>query len=251
MGNVIDKAFGILEEIISSSPEPCLPTPLAEKLGLNRATCSRILKQLTDMGYLIRLSRLRGYAPGPKILTLHTIAKFEQEFLKAAIPAVDSCAERLNCSVLAARLYGGRRYVLHHRNCSSELEIQITQPCYDDIFCTATGLLLAAHLPEEEQLSCFREQRKRGAEVMAELRSESIVLQKLQDIYRRKYFECAKETQWIYAVPVYRKGKFYAALGASIPIGQHSAALSRKILTAMTQTAEEISNSLSKRYIIG
>ena len=47
MGNVIDKAFGILEEIISSSPEPCLPTPLAEKLGLNRATCSRILKQLT------------------------------------------------------------------------------------------------------------------------------------------------------------------------------------------------------------
>ena len=58
---------------------------------------------------------------------------------------------------------------------------------------------------------------------MAELRSESIVLQKLQDIYRRKYFECAKEIQWIYAVPVYRKGKFYAALGASIPIGQHSA----------------------------
>ena len=107
MGNVIDKCFSILEQIVSSAPEPCLPSPLAEKLNLNRATCSRLLKQLTDMGYLLKVSRHQGYAPGPKLLTLNNIAGFENDLLKAAGPVIDRCSESLVCSVLIARIYCG------------------------------------------------------------------------------------------------------------------------------------------------
>ena len=52
LGNVIDKTFAILEQIVISSPAPMLPTQLADELGLNRATCSRLLKQLMEMGYI-------------------------------------------------------------------------------------------------------------------------------------------------------------------------------------------------------
>ena len=250
MGNVIDKTFGILEEIVSSTPEPCLPTPLAEKLNLNRATCSRLLKQLTDMGYLLKVSRLQGYAVGPKLLTLNNIAGFENDLLKAAGPVIDRCAETLACSVLIARLYGGKRYVLYHRNCSPDLHIRITRPCSDDLFCTATGLLLTAHLPKEEMLACFREQKKLGAEVMDEYKSEKTLARKLHEISEQGFFECGKGLQWIYAFPVFRNGSFYAALGASIHRDKHNAAYHRKICKTLKQASQEISRSLSIQYTI-
>ena len=83
MGNVIEKSFSILERIAGSAPEPLVPSVLAKELDLNRATCSRLLKQLTDMGYLLKVSRLQGYVAGPKLLTLNNIAGFERELLKA------------------------------------------------------------------------------------------------------------------------------------------------------------------------
>lgn len=57
MGNVIDKAFAVLERIAASSPEPMLPMQLSEEFRLNRTICSRHLKQLMDMGYLLKITR--------------------------------------------------------------------------------------------------------------------------------------------------------------------------------------------------
>ena len=250
MGNAIEKTFSILEQIVSSAPEPCLPSQLAEKLNLNRATCSRLLKQLTDMGYLLKVSRVQGYAPGPKLLTLNNIAGFERDLLDAACPVVDRIAETLGCSVLLARLYGRKRYVLYHRNCASDLNIRITQPCYDDLFCTATGLLLTSHLSEEEILACWQEQKKAGAEIMPEYRFKKNLIAQLEKISERGYFECEKGIQWIYAYPIFRNGKFYAALGASIHCSNHNSVYHRKICKVLKQAADEISRSLSPQFTI-
>lgn len=250
MGNVIDKAFGILEEIVSASPDPCLPSPLAEKLGLNRATCSRLLKQLTDTGYLLKVSRRQGYVPGPKLLALHNIAGFERELLDASCPVIDRCAETLNGSVLLARLYGGKRYVLYHRNCSPDLHIRIDRPCYNDLFCTATGLLLTSHLSGEEALKCLREQKTLGAEIMPEYQSEKTLVRKMHEISGRDCLEFGKGIQWIYACPVFRNGAFYAALGASIRRDRHNAVCGRKISNVLKRSAQEISRSLSTQYTI-
>ena len=208
MKNVIDKCFSILEQIVSSAPEPCLPSPLAEKLGLNRATCSRLLKQLTDMGYLLKVSRLHGYAPGPKLLTLNNIAGFERELLEAARPVVDRTAETLGCSVLIARLYGRKRYVLYHRNCAADLDIRISQPCYDDLFSTATGLLLTSHLPEEEILACWREQKEAGAEILPEYQAPKKLIGQLKKISEQGFWEFGTGIQWLYAYPISRNGRF-------------------------------------------
>lgn len=42
MIKVLDKTFGILEEIIKATPHPMGPMALAEALELNRATCYNI-----------------------------------------------------------------------------------------------------------------------------------------------------------------------------------------------------------------
>ena len=116
MGNVIDKTFAILELIAATVPEPMLPGRLAKELKINRTTCSRLLKQLMDMGYLIKVSRQQGYIPGPKFLTMHNLVRFQDNYLKIATPVIDRCAEELKASILTAQIYSGERYILYHQN---------------------------------------------------------------------------------------------------------------------------------------
>jgi len=250
MKNAIDKAFSILEQIVVSAPEACLPLTLAQKLNLNRATCSRLIKQLCDMDYLLKVSRNQGYVPGPKLLALNSIAGFERQLLAAAQPVIDRCAEALGCSVLLARLYNRRRYVLYHRNCSADMDIHLSRPYYNDLFCTATGLLLTAHLPEEERLACWQEQMNLGTEFLPEYQAKSKLSRNLDAIKERGYFDCNRDSQWIYAYPVFKGESFHAALGASILSKSHNAAYHRRIGRTLKQAAEEISANFAHQYII-
>jgi len=251
MGNVIEKTFSILERIAGAAPEPLVPSTLAKELDLNRATCSRLLKQLTDMGYLVKVSRLQGYAPGPKLVTLNNIAGFQHDLLRAARPVIDRCASSLRASVLLAQLYGGRRYVLYHRNGCPALNIRITRPGYDDVFCTATGLLLLAHCTREEQIGLLRKEKTAGREILPGFGSEKTLNRKLREIVGQGGFACEKEIQWIYAFPIYRDGKFCAALGASIPREEHTSSVHRTMCRVLKHAAQEISRELTPQYTIG
>jgi len=250
MVNVLEKAFGILEKIVASTPEPIAPARLAAELDLNRATCSRLLKQLMESGYVVKVSRQLGYAAGPKILTLNNTAQFEHELLAAAVPVIDRCAKALKCSILLAQLHQRKRYVLYHRNCSP-LDIRISKPCYDDIFSTATGLVLIAHSEFEEQISCLREQKAAGCRIFPGFGSEKMLKNQLRAISGTDGFDCEAGRQWIYAFPVFRGGRFCAALGASISREEHTPAFHRQVRKALNHAAQEISSSLTPQYIVG
>ena len=251
LGNVIDKTFAILEQIVISSPAPVLPTQLAERLDLNRATCSRLLKQLLDMGYILKVSRQQGYVPGPKLLTMSNLAGFQQEFLNLAEPVIDRYAEELQTSVLTAKLYHGKRYVLYHKNCNRDLDIRITQPCFDDIFETATGLLLTANLTAEERLALFRHAKKSDSVFLSGFEDEKTLNRNLDKVLNSGFVVCRKDFQWIYAFPVFRDGVFFAALGASITTEQYTAAYHKKVCRLLKSAAEEISRKLTPKYTIG
>ena len=251
MGNVIDKTFAILERIATAAPSPMLPTQLAEELNLNRATCSRLLKQLLDMGYILKVSRQQGYVAGPKLLTMNNLVNFQGDFLDCAAPVIDRCAEELQTSVLTAQLYHGKRYVLYHKNCSRELDIRITKPCFDDIFETATGLLLIANSSLEERLACFRREQKQEGTFLPGFENETTLNGKLDNVKESGFLACEKEFQWIYAYPITRNGTFFAALGASIAKEQYTAAYHKKICKTLKAAADEISRKLTPKYTIG
>lgn len=249
MGNVIDKTFAILEQIVISSPSPILPTQLAEELDLNRATCSRLLKQLMDMGYILKVSRQQGYVPGPKLLTMSNIANFQQDFLNHAVPVIDRCAEELQTSVLTAQLYHGKRYVLYHKNRNHNLDIRITHPCFNDIFETATGVLLIAHCGKEERLTCYRNGQKN--QYLPGFSTEKEMQKTLDLVAKKEIFTFEKEYQRIYACPIMRNGSVFAALGASITQEQYSAAYQKKIIKTLQNAAYEITGNLTRKYTIG
>lgn len=253
MVKVMDKTFAILEGIVQSSPRPSTPLELAERIGINHATCSRLLKGLLDSGYIIRHSRRQGYLPSPRILTLNNMAAFQEHLLSKARPEIDHCAAFLKNSVLIAQLYGGKRYVLYHRNGNPRVLIHLEKLCFDDIFRTATGLLLAAHLPDPERRKLFREQQELRAGFFNALRGEKDAMRYLDSVLEKDCVFCSKddENQWIYAWPIYENGTFRAALGLSIPRPEYSASYHRKICKTLKETAEKISAELSVLHSIG
>ena len=155
MIKVLDKSFAILEEIIAATPQPLGPLALAKKLGLNRTTCSRILRMLLDAGYIVQISRQAGYAAGPRIVTLNNMAQYQSRLFSKAVPMVDQLAERIGDSVLISQVCRGKRYVLYHRNCNPDREIRLNQPAFDDLYYTATGVVEMAWLPAERAMELY------------------------------------------------------------------------------------------------
>ena len=57
---VLNKTFDLLELVREYSPQPVLPGEAAEVLNMPRSTCVRLLKLLTEKGYLEQLSPRKG-----------------------------------------------------------------------------------------------------------------------------------------------------------------------------------------------
>ena len=250
MVNAIDKSFLILEKI-ASSELPLTPAQIADELQLNRATCSRILKQLLDMGYAVKVSRQQGYAPGPKLHTMGMICRYSSELLKCAIPVIDRCAAELQSSVLLSKLSGGRRYILYHRNCNPDLHVNISRPCYNDIFGTATGLLLAAYCSKSERMECFKIQQQCGGTFIKEFSNAETLNDMLDKIRQQGYVEMDRGYQWLYAYPVKSGNHIDTAVGMSMLNSQHTPELHRKICRVLAGAAQEISHYSEMKFIIG
>ena len=60
MIKVLHKAFEIIQ-CISESGGAMLPSNIADAIGINQATCVRILRDLIDLGYLEQLGPRQGY----------------------------------------------------------------------------------------------------------------------------------------------------------------------------------------------
>ena len=251
LAKVIDKTFGILEAIAVNAPRPMTPAELAERLGINRTTCSRLLKILLDSGYVLRVSRQAGYVPGPGILALSNVADFQGELISGARPVVERCAQKLGKLVLLAQLYGGRRYIICHKNCDPGQNIRLRKLAFDDLFATATGLLLLAYCDKAEQKLCYRIQKDNGGEFFPELDDWESCSRLLADIRKKGYYACAKDWQWIYAYPVFRNGKFCAAFGVSILKSEHTPEYDGEIRSYLQSSAESISAAISHSGSIG
>lgn len=246
MIKVLDKIFQVLETVTEESPNPVTPMQIASKLRMNRPTCSRILKELTDSGYLMHVSRQAGYTVGPRSCTFAKMVKYKPSFLDKAIPYVKNCARTLAQSVLICERRGGERYVLHHSN-FSPLNIRITQLSYSDLLDTATGMVLLAAAPRKEQEQIYREYREQGLYMFPEFDSFEPVSIELERCRRERIYlrDKYRTLQWIAAVPVTKNGVTIAALGVSALSADASMPDRAHMVDEIKKTAMLISNELS------
>lgn len=249
MIKVLEKTFAILERIVIASPRPVRISELAEKFGINPATCARILKELQEAGYVLRISRQEGYTAGPRALTFAEQVSYREEILRAAEMPVEKTARELGLSVLFCERAGLERYVLLHRCHCRKLKIVLQNLSFHDLFSTATGLVLSAFAPSSAQRDLLREYR------------ESPFLPAGQEM--RDFLSGIREAgsfsasyphagQGIMAFPVFRDGKFAGALGASVEIEIYrNPDFQKKMAQLLAETARDLTQAITRSNITG
>ena len=146
------KALDILEYAVLRGGGSVTPGEAAEATGVNPATATRILRALTERGYLVQVSRKRGYAPGPMVTSIGTRRNQFSSLAEASEAPLKELSARLGRQVNISVLDGSRRVML--RFCAPDPGFV----CWDHFFfsdhwSTATGRLLIAALDDPEARS--------------------------------------------------------------------------------------------------
>lgn len=148
----LHKIFDILEYIILQNGRHVTPSEVAEYADLNLATCTRIMGELVSRGYLDKISRKSGYAPGPMIITLGTRDNCYRRLAAAAAEPVKLLAERIRMPVNLAVMNFDRRIMLNFYSPNRGWKIWNSFQFGSDHAETATGwLLLSAMAPKDAE----------------------------------------------------------------------------------------------------
>lgn len=245
MIKVVKKVFDILEYIAGKESASPLLGEMAKDLDLAQPTCSRIIKDLMELGYVESLGQKRGFALGPKCYQLSGGKSYRDDLKAIAEPEVRKLSGTIEESVLLAVFNKGKRYILCHHNGNPEIQVIIDKPYYEDIYATATGRLLLAYSGEEEIQNCINQYGLPG-DRWDNITSKSILLKELENIRENEMVldDRSGRQLAIVAYPVWQKGKMIAALGVSAPRMNFSEKHKDIILNETKNTADKISSYL-------
>ena len=245
MIKVLRKAFAVLETVAEKKGEAVFLGNIAKKLNLAQPTCSRIVKELVNMGYLEQSAISKGFIPGPMAYSLAHGSSYRKDMTDIAAPLVRKCAEEIKESALIAVLNNGRRYVPYHHNGNPELQIIIDKPYYEDIYSTATGRMLLAY-SSGDAISAFISKNGLPGERWKEITSKDELLAALKKIRQDAFVVDESRQLSIFAYPVFQSEKMLAALGVSAPKNNFTGKNREHILLTTQRTAELISKRLSE-----
>lgn len=108
----LHKTFDILEYIALQDGKKVTPSEAAAFTGLNPATTTRIMGELTKRGYLEQVSRKEGYLPGPMCAALGSRMNVYTRLADAAGEPLKKLSAFIQMPVNLSVLYGGNRIML-------------------------------------------------------------------------------------------------------------------------------------------
>lgn len=146
----LKKTLDILEYVFNRDGVPSTPNEVAAGIKINVATCSRIITELMERGYLERVSRRTGYIPGPVLCALNTRQSPYARIAAAAGEHVRELAVKIAAMINISVMRDGYRYVLYFHSGDEKKKFPMRTKYFEDHYTTATGRLLLSVAPEQE-----------------------------------------------------------------------------------------------------
>jgi DNA-binding IclR family transcriptional regulator len=253
MIKVLEKTFNILELVAGESPKAVSLAKISDLLELNKATCSRIIKDLMDNGYLTQVSRSEGFTVGPKAFCLTGQVVYKQRLLNIIDPLIHECAKKTEQSVLFAEMYNSERYILCHYNYNSTFPINLNKVSYNDFYHTATGIMLLAYLDKEEQRKFIKKNDPVAGGYWGAFSGVEEFIKKLDSIRKERIVIKDTETSGLcaVAVPVFENDNFIGTAGISIRGDEFSGECRDNAIAEIKFTAEKITEAISSNTSVG
>jgi len=254
MIKVLNKMFSILEAVVIASPNPVSVGKLSEKFDINKATCSRIIGDLVSCGYIKQVSRMEGYIAGPRAYSFGKQVSYKENLLLEVSPMIEDCARAIKESVLIAEMCRGKRYITCHHNYNPSMNIFLNQLAYDDLYDTATGILLLAYAFKEDVDTIVEKKGLPTSTTWPTISTKEEMYDFLGKIKNSGSYVFDGPTDnelSIASFPVFQNGKCIFVIGVSVPHNDFNGKHKDNVLQAVKLTAAKISVAISSVGSVG
>ncbi len=173
----LHKTFDILEYVILQRGRSVTPSEVADYVNLNLATCTRIMGELTVRGYLEKISRREGYAPGPMVTATGTRDNRYKRLASAAKGPVRELAESIGMQVNLSVMNGRDRIMLCYHSPDRNWQPWNSFTFGRERCDTATDMLLLAAMAPEAAGKIIKEEKL------------SVTMKKLDSIRKQGFVE--------------------------------------------------------------
>lgn len=238
---VLNKTFDLLELIRCRSPEPVLPSEAAEHLGMARSTCVRLLKLLTEKGYLEQLSPRKGYTVGPILYLLGSGDCYRHRLTVHAKALLESLSRELKCSMQLFMRWRNCRLVLCGFNGDEMLNLEQRQIRRYDLNTSISGRMLLSRAPLEEQKEIIASWGEHKG-VFQGMETQEI-LGKLRSMNCLDTFIDGHSGKFAAAVPLYSRG--YVNMGIGAVWREENDAQREKIIETLRRCAAKLSDIIT------
>lgn len=150
MAGCVEKVLKILTAISEGENKPVTLASIAEKTGIAKSSCVRIISEMVEEGYVKQVSRTRGYILGPAVYCLTRYGKYDSEFVAVCHPVLRWLHKKTDLCVGLAVIQHGKVFIIDVINTEPKTVAQKGDIYPEDIYFTPAGRILLANMSEKE-----------------------------------------------------------------------------------------------------
>lgn len=248
MIQVIERCFTILAKVAEDPQRIWSISEMAALIDVQPATCFHIVNSMVELGYMERIGMRRGYRLGPAVNGLCHNFAYRPELVRLADSPMRQFAREQKEGVVLAVLQGTKRYVIceakpdqHHK-----LQVNYNLTVIEDVYYTATGLLLLGHCTRQEQEKFLAVSGLPGKELWPAVRTREEFFRELELLANKPMLiRDWHPTLTSVAFPVFdRSGQFIAALGCYVPAYRFDGEHRENVLAGLYEISRRIQEEL-------
>ena len=242
MNNTLRYGFEILE-LLADRGVDCSTSELARELGLSKSQASRILKTLSEIGYVKQNPENKQYSISLSVLKLshNYLAKMKQRHVIR--PYMQELVDKFGqgCfSSVPVGLEGIVCDVIYPRDLATSAAVIAEIGAINDPYVTGSGKICAAYL-SDEQLENLFEQKPPAQRTEKSLTDKEAIKQEYARIRKFKVAQSRserREGENSLAAPVFdRNNKLIATIGIALPDGDLTQEIWQEYQNAIVRAA--------------
>lgn len=247
MIQVLDRAMRILE-LLGEEPNRTFPlSEIADRVQLDKGTCSRIVKSLSERGFVHQEMPRSGYKLGYKLYHITGSSVNNDELTKIARKDIEDLGRELNETALLAAVHNDKRIVLY--STIPDRNIIVRAYTVSPLYSVCAGRVILAHYTPSHLEKCIIRlglpTEEEWPEIYASESPEQELINALTRIKQNGYDILEDKNGLIgFAAPLFLNGHVAGSIGTFLPTNRLT---DRKaILERLLFYAEEINRKLAK-----
>lgn len=242
----VKKSLDIMIFLSSYSDKPVKLGVIAEKLKINKSTCSHIIKTLCESLFVEQVSRTEGYRLGPNAYYLVRNGLYQESLIKLFLPVLKWLRIKLDATVLLSIVCDGVKYIIYRIEGEEHLDSRRNQIIRGNITATATGRIMMAYMNKEELERVIKNESANIPKNWPGSENHTMLKSRLEKIRTDGYVnvpDTIKQRQ-SYAFPIWDGIRLHGSVGIVYPDKKDTVEYRKSVICMAKKATDEIHRRL-------